>query len=95
MQGTAAETKITVHGFEGPDMKGLYFSMTDRESKHGEFDYLTMAVIHSNRLLIKCYFLSSDGAPDYGADAMDMMRSLKYTPPPPEEDKKKKKKRRS
>ena len=80
---TAFETDIPINDFEGPNVVGHYFSITDRESKRGEFDYLTMAVISSGRLLVKCYFFSSDGAPDYGADAMQMMKSINYTAPEP------------
>lgn len=76
----AFETDIPINEFDGPTSNGLYFSITDRESKRGEFDYLTMAVLAADKLLIKVYFLSNDGAPDFGADAMQMMRSLKYTP---------------
>ena len=46
-----------------------------------------MAVISSGPALIKCYFLSSDGAPEFGPDAMQMMRSIKYTPPEVKEEK--------
>ena len=38
----------------------------------------------SGHLLVKCYFFSSDGAPDFGADAMQMMRGIHYIAPPPE-----------
>jgi hypothetical protein len=46
-----------------------------------------MAVISSGKLLIKCFFLSSDGAPEFGPDAMQMMRSIKFTPPEVKEEK--------
>jgi len=86
-KNTALETDIQVSDFQGPNISAHLFSITDKESKRGEFDYLTLAVISSGRLLIKCYFLSSDGAPEFGPDAMQMMRSIKYTPPEPEEEK--------
>lgn len=88
LKESAFETDIPISDFEGPNIVGHYFSITDKESKRGEFDYMTMAVISSGRLLVKCYFLSSDGAPDFGADAMQMMRSIKYIAPPPEPEKK-------
>ena len=75
----AFETDIPINEIDGPTSNGLYFSITDDESKRGEFDYLTMAVLAADKLLIKVYFLSNDGAPDFGADAIRMMRSLKYT----------------
>jgi len=87
LKDTAFETEIVVNGLQGVDNSILYFSITDRESRRGEFDYLTMAVISSGKLLTKCYFFSSDGAPDFGADAIRMMQSIKYTAPPPEEEK--------
>lgn len=83
-RNTAFETDIPISDFQGPDISAHLFSITDQESKRGEYDYLTAAVISSGRLLIKCYFLSSDGAPEFGPDAMQMMRSIKYTAPPPE-----------
>jgi hypothetical protein len=86
----AVETDIPVNDIEGPNVSGHYFSITDRNSKIGEFDYLTLAILRSGHLLVKCYFFSSDGAPDFGADAMQMMQSIKYTEPPPEPEKKKK-----
>ncbi len=89
---TAIETDIPTNDIEGPNVAGQYFSITDRASKRGEFDYLTMAILASGQLLIQVYFYSSEGAPDYGADAMQMMRSIKYTAPPPEPEEKTKKK---
>ena len=83
-RNTAFETDIPISDFQGPDISAHLFSITDQESKRGEYDYLTAAVISSGQLLIKCYFLSSDGAPEFGPDAMQMMRSIKYTAPPPE-----------
>jgi hypothetical protein len=82
-RNTAFETDIPVSDFEGPNITAHLFSITDKESKRGEFDYLTMAIISSGPLLIKCYFFSSDGAPEFGPDAMQMMRSIKYTKPEP------------
>lgn len=89
---TAFETDIPVKDIRGPNMVAHYFSITDSESKRGEFDYLTAAVIRSGRLLIKCYFLSSRGAPEFGADAKRMMQSIKYIAPVPKQEKEKKKK---
>jgi len=86
-RNTAFETDIPVSDFEGPNISAHLFSITDKESKRGEYDYLTMAVISSGPALIKCYFLSSDGAPEFGPDAMQMMRSIKYTPPEVKEEK--------
>lgn len=90
----AFETDIPVNDLDGPNMDALYFSITDNEPKRGEFDYLTAAIVRSGRLLIKCYFLSSRGAPEFGADAKRMMQSIKYTAPvlKPENEKEKKKK---
>ena len=86
-RNTAFETDIPVSDFEGPNISAHLFSITDKDSKRGEFDYLTMAVVSSGPLLIKCYFFSSDGAPEFGPDAMQMMRSIKYTPPEVKEEK--------
>jgi hypothetical protein len=88
----AAETDIPTNDIEGPNVAGQYFSITDRVSKRGEFDYLTLAILRSGHLVVKVYFFSSDGAPDFGADAMQMMRSITYTAPPPEPEGKTKKK---
>jgi len=87
LRNTAFETDIPVSDFEGPNISAHLFSITDKESKRGEFDYLTMAIVSSGPLLIKCYFFSSDGAPEFGPDAMQMMRSIKYTAPEPKEEK--------
>ena len=86
-KNTAFETDISISDFQGPNISAHLFSITDQESKRGEYDYLTMAVISSGKLLIKCFFLSSDGAPEFGPDAMQMMRSIKYTDPPPKTEK--------
>ena len=86
-KNTAFETDIPISDFQGPNISAHLFSITDKESKRGEYDYLTMAVISSGKLLIKCFFLSSDGAPEFGPDAMQMMRSIKYTEPPPKTEK--------
>ncbi len=77
----AVETDVPINDLNGPSVAGHYFSITDRESKIGEFDYLTLAILRSDFLLVKCYFFSSDGAPDFGADAMQMMASIQYVPP--------------
>jgi hypothetical protein len=37
--------------------------------------------------MVKCFFFSSDGAPDFGADAVQMMQSIRYVAPEPEEEK--------
>jgi len=86
-RNTAFETDIPLNDFHGPSGFGFYFSITDSESKRGEFDYLTMAVVASGNLLVKIYFMSSDGAPDFGSDAMQMLRSIKYTPPEVKDEK--------
>lgn len=80
----AFESEIAINELQGPKNVIRYFSITDKEKRWGEFDYLTMAVIGSGSLLTKCYFFSSDGAPDFGADAIRMMESITYTPPPVE-----------
>jgi len=89
----AVETDVPINELSGTNVTGHYFSITDRKSKLGEYDYMTLAVLRSGYLLIKCYFFSSDGAPDFGADAVQMMQSIKYTAPPPEPEGKKKKKK--
>jgi len=86
----AIESDVPINDINGPNVAGHYFSITDKASKIREFDYLTLAILSSEFLLIKCYFFSSDGAPDFGADAMQMMRSISYTAPPPEPEGKKK-----
>lgn len=86
-RSTAFETDIPISDFQGPNISAHLFSITDKESKRGEYDYLTAAVIRSGQLLVKCYFLSSDGAPEFGPDAMQMMRSIKFTPPEVKEEK--------
>lgn len=86
VRGVAIETDIAINDVQGGSVRGHYFSITDRESKRGEFDYLTMAVLGSSHLLVKCYFFSSDGAPEFGPDAIQLMRSIEYTAPPPEPD---------
>ena len=78
----AAEANIPINDVKGGSSSGHYFSITDRESKFGEFDYLTVAVIGSEQLLVKCFFFSNDGAPEFGEDAIRLMKSVKYNAPP-------------
>ncbi len=80
----AFESEIPINELQGPNNRILYYSITDKEKKWGEFDYLTKAVVASGALLTNVYFFSSDGAPDFGADAMRMMESITFTPPPAE-----------
>lgn len=84
----AFESEIPVSALQGEHNIVRYFSITDKVKRWGEFDYLTMAIIGSGNLLTKCYFFSSDGAPDFGADALRMLESIRYMPPPvePEEE---------
>jgi hypothetical protein len=86
-KNSAFETEFPISDLAGPNAVGHYFSISDRERKRGEFDYLTMAVVTSNHLLVKCFFFSSDGAPDFGPDAVQMMQSIRYVVPEPEEEK--------
>ena len=86
-RATAFETDIPISDFQGPNNFGHLFSITDSKPKRGEFDYLTMAVVASDNLLAKVYFFSSDGAPNFGSDAMQMLRSIRYTPPEVKEEK--------
>ena len=80
----AFESEIPINEMQGPNNRILYYSITDKEKKWGEFDYLTKAVVASGALLTNVYFFSSDGAPDFGSDAMRMMESITFTPPPAE-----------
>ena len=82
----AFESDISINALQGEHSSIRYFSITDKEKRWGEFDYLTMAVVASGALLTKVYFFSSDGAPDFGADAVRMLESIKYTPPVVKED---------
>ena len=71
-----------------PTVSGFDLSVgRSNSTKKGEYGYLTMAIISSGPLLIKRYFLSSDGAPEFGPDAMQIRRSSKYTPPEVKEEK--------
>ncbi|HNP66086.1 MAG TPA: hypothetical protein PKH39_19315 [Woeseiaceae bacterium] len=78
----AFESEIPINELQGPNNRILYYTITDKEKKWGEFDYLTKAVVASGALLTNVYFFSSDGAPDFGSDALRMMESIKFTPPP-------------
>ncbi len=86
----AFETDIPITTANSTHGAYQYFSITDKEKKWGEYDYMTMAVITSGNLLSKCYFFSSDGAPDFGADAIQFIEGIRYMQPPPEEKKEKK-----
>ncbi len=87
LRASAFELDIPLNPISGDHVSGYYFTITDKESKYGEFDYLTMAVLGSGPLLTKVFFFSSDGAPDFSADAMRLMENLKYTAPPPKDKK--------
>lgn len=79
----AFETDIPISELAGPHNSIRYFSITDKSKKWGEFDYMTMAVVATSNLLTKVYFFSSDGAPDFGSDAIRFMESIQFTAPPP------------
>lgn len=85
LSGVAFESSIAINELQGSNNLVFYFSITDKEKNWGEFDYLTQAVVASGALLTKVYFFSSDGAPDFGADALRMLASIRYTPPPVKE----------
>ncbi len=82
----AFETDISISELAGPHNSIQYFSITDKTKKWGEFDYMTMAVVATGDLLTKLYFFSSDGAPDFGSDAIRFMESIQFTAPPPKEE---------
>lgn len=85
-RNVAMETDIAVNTLQGAANTAHYFSITDRQSRWGEYDYMTMAVIASGNLLTRCSFLSSDGAPDFGADAIRMIESVAYVAPAAEHE---------
>ena len=46
----AVETDVPINDLQGPEVAGHYFSITDRESKLGEYDYMTLAILASDYL---------------------------------------------
>jgi hypothetical protein len=86
LSAVAFETEIPISSLSGPHNSIQYFSITDKVKKYGEFEYLTMAIIASGNLLTKCYFFSSDGAPDFGPDAVRFLESIQFTAPPPKDE---------
>lgn len=84
-RGVALEADIPVVLVEGDTSYGYYFTLTDKEKKPREYQYLTLAVVYTNRMIVTSYFLANDGAPDFGADALHMMRTSKFIPVPPKD----------
>ena len=90
LKDSALEPNIEIHRLEGSNNTIDYFTITDKEIKPREYQYLTTAVVSDGKAIVSSYFFSNDGAPDYAADAMHLLESVSYTPG----KKKKKKKRR-
>ncbi len=77
---TALEDEIEIHDISGDGNIIQYFTLTDKEIKPREYQYLTTGIVSDGTMLTTCYFFSNDSAPDYAADAMTLMESLAYTP---------------
>ena len=75
----AIESEILINEFAHPNGMAYYFAITDRERKPREYQYLTMALMKTGGIVIQFQFLSNDSAPDFGADAMHMMRNATHT----------------
>lgn len=84
-RGVALEADIPIVPVEGDTSYGYYFTLTDKDKKPREYQYLTLAVVYTNRMIITSYFLANDGAPDFGPDALHMMRTSKFIPVPEKE----------
>lgn len=84
-RNVALEADIPIVLVEGDTSYGYYFTITDKEKKPREYQYLTLAVVYANRMIITSFFLANDGAPDFGADALHMMRTTKFIPLPAKE----------
>lgn len=77
---TALEENIVINDIAGGDNMISYFTLTDREIKPREYQYLTAAVVSDGVVAASFWFFSNDGAPDYAADAMHLMDTMRYIP---------------
>ena len=77
---TALEAEIPVQEISGSANTIYYFALTDKEIKPREYQYLTTGVVSDGKMITTCYFFSNDSAPDYAADAMHLMETLRYLP---------------
>ena len=75
----AVEAEILIDEFAHPNGMAYYFAVTDRKRNPREYQYLTMAFMKTGGIVIQFQFLSNDTAPDFGADAMHMMRNATHT----------------
>ncbi len=75
----AVEAEILIDEFAHPNGTAYYFAVTDRNRKPREYQYLTLALMKTGGIVIQFQFLSNDSAPDFGADAMHMMRNATHT----------------
>ena len=80
---SALETDLQITDLAGDTNVISYFTMTDKEIKPREYQYLTAAAASDGKLAASFYFFSNDSAPDYGADAMHLMQTIRYVPPEP------------
>lgn len=77
---TALEENIDVNDVSGGNNMISYFTLTDKEIKPREYQYLTAAVVSDGTVVSSIWFFSNDGAPDFGADAMHLMETMRYIP---------------
>lgn len=77
---TALEDEVTVNDMTGGKNLISYFTLTDKEIKPREYQYLTAAVVSDGVVVCSFWFFSNDGAPDYAADAMHLMETMRYIP---------------
>lgn len=77
---TALEDEVTVTDIASGSNLISYFTLTDKEIKPREYQYLTAAVVSDGTVVSSFWFFSNDGAPDYAADAMHLMETMRYIP---------------
>lgn len=77
---TALEEEVVVNDITAGSNVISYFTLTDKEIKPREYQYLTAAVASDGSVVCSFWFFSNDGAPDYAADAMHLMETIRYIP---------------
>lgn len=77
---TALEENVVVNDVSGGNNMISYFTLTDKEIKPREYQYLTAAVVSDGTVVSSIWFFSNDGAPDFGGDAMHLMETMRYIP---------------
>ena len=72
----AVEKDLVLHKFDRGQVKGYYFTLTDKAPKPGEYEYMTEGAVISDRIFV-IFTVLSNGLRDPSEEALAMIASVR------------------